>query len=247
MAVPSSAQHPPILTAMPDAVRRVAAALNDAGLQSEPMQKSAVADAPAGQMARTTVFRRTPDNSCVVVIAAGDRNLDDHLLEALVALAGQRLVRADAAFVTASTGQPMGGVAPFGLAHGSMVLIDRSLSRFEHILLPCGDPGWVVRMQPQELEWLTEAPVVDVVVHPDDEALAREEAVRLVLARAASVSDTGDIVPSPCISVCRINASSGICEGCFRTLGEISAWGRSTPDAKRKLWLVIRERTLQPG
>ena len=113
--------------------------------------------------------------------------------------------------------------------------------------LPCGDPHWVVQMQAQELEWLTEAPVVDVVVHPDDEALAREEAVRQVLARAPSVSDSGDIVPSPCISVCRINAGSGMCEGCFRTLGEISAWGRSTPDAKRKLWLAIRERAHRPG
>lgn len=233
-------------TAMPDAVRRVAAALHDAGLQTEPLRKSAVTDASAGQMVRTTVFRRTPDNRCAVVITAGDRNLDHHLLEALVAPAGQRLVRADAAFVTASTGQPMGGVAPVGLAEGSIVLIDRSLSRFEHIWPPCGDPGWVVRMQPHELEWLTESPVVDVVVHPEDEALAREEAVRQVLARAPSVSDTGDIVPSPCISVCRIDAGSGMCEGCFRTLGEISAWGRSTPDAKRQLWLAIRERAQQP-
>jgi prolyl-tRNA editing enzyme YbaK/EbsC (Cys-tRNA(Pro) deacylase)/predicted Fe-S protein YdhL (DUF1289 family) len=233
--------------AMPDAVRRVVAELRDAGLQVDPVPKSAVSDASAGQLLLTAVYRRTPDNSCIVVVTAGDRTVEPLLLGALVAPAGQRVARAEPAFVMESTGQPIGGVAPVGLAPDSIVLIDRSLSRFVHFWLPCGDPGWVVRMQPQELEWLTEAPVVDVVVHPDDEALAREEAVRQVLARAASVSDTGNIVPSPCISVCRINASSGICEGCFRTLSEISAWGRSTPDAKRKLWLAIRERTLQPG
>jgi prolyl-tRNA editing enzyme YbaK/EbsC (Cys-tRNA(Pro) deacylase)/predicted Fe-S protein YdhL (DUF1289 family) len=243
MPLPSSA---PCAT-LPEAVLRVAGLLHDAGLEAQAVEKSGVRDASPGQLLRTTVFRRTPDNICVIVVTAGDRNLDTHLLEALVAPAGQRLARADAAFIMARTGQTIGGVAPVGLAPGSIVLIDRSISRFAHVWLPCGDPRWMVQMQAQELEWLTEAPVVDVVVHPDDEALAREEAVRLVLARAASVSDTGDIVPSPCISVCRINASSGICEGCFRTLGEISAWGRSTPDAKRKLWLAIRERTLQPG
>ena len=32
-------------------------------------------------------------------------------------------------------------------------------------------------------------------------------------------------MPSPCISVCRMDAVSGLCEGCFRTLDEIAAWG----------------------
>jgi predicted Fe-S protein YdhL (DUF1289 family) len=49
-------------------------------------------------------------------------------------------------------------------------------------------------------------------------------------------------VPSPCISVCRINADSGMCEGCFRTLGEISGWARSGPDAQRELWRTIGQR-----
>jgi predicted Fe-S protein YdhL (DUF1289 family) len=31
-------------------------------------------------------------------------------------------------------------------------------------------------------------------------------------------------VPSPCISVCRLDAASRRCEGCFRTTGEIEAW-----------------------
>ncbi len=31
-------------------------------------------------------------------------------------------------------------------------------------------------------------------------------------------------VPSPCISVCRLDAKSRRCEGCYRTTGEIEAW-----------------------
>lgn len=29
---------------------------------------------------------------------------------------------------------------------------------------------------------------------------------------------------SPCIQVCRIDESTGLCEGCLRTLAEISCW-----------------------
>lgn len=31
-------------------------------------------------------------------------------------------------------------------------------------------------------------------------------------------------VESPCINVCRIDAPTGWCEGCGRTIGEIAGW-----------------------
>jgi predicted Fe-S protein YdhL (DUF1289 family) len=31
-------------------------------------------------------------------------------------------------------------------------------------------------------------------------------------------------VPSPCVAVCRIDPATGQCEGCARTLDEISDW-----------------------
>ena len=30
---------------------------------------------------------------------------------------------------------------------------------------------------------------------------------------------------SPCVGICRMDAASGLCEGCWRTLDEIAAWG----------------------
>ena len=59
--------------------------------------------------------------------------------------------------------------------------------------------------------------------------------------RAKGQNDTKD-VPSPCISVCRIDADSGCCEGCLRTLGEIAAWSRLDNDAKRGVWRIIEQR-----
>jgi predicted Fe-S protein YdhL (DUF1289 family) len=31
--------------------------------------------------------------------------------------------------------------------------------------------------------------------------------------------------PSPCVSICVMDPATGWCEGCFRTLPEIAAWG----------------------
>ena len=39
-------------------------------------------------------------------------------------------------------------------------------------------------------------------------------------------------VASPCIDVCRMNLSTGLCDGCFRTIDEIAAWS-SFDDAQR--------------
>ena len=49
-------------------------------------------------------------------------------------------------------------------------------------------------------------------------------------------------VPSPCISVCTMNADTELCNGCYRTLDEIAAWSRMGDDEKRALWRVLVER-----
>jgi predicted Fe-S protein YdhL (DUF1289 family) len=54
-------------------------------------------------------------------------------------------------------------------------------------------------------------------------------------------SDTGK-VPSPCINICKMDAQTGLCEGCFRTIDEIVKWSTSTEDAKRAVWVEIRRR-----
>jgi len=52
----------------------------------------------------------------------------------------------------------------------------------------------------------------------------------------------GDDVPSPCVSICRMNAQTQLCEGCLRTLDEIAAWGRMDDATKREVWQAIGER-----
>jgi predicted Fe-S protein YdhL (DUF1289 family) len=51
-----------------------------------------------------------------------------------------------------------------------------------------------------------------------------------------------DPVPSPCVSLCQIDADSGWCRGCLRTLDEIVAWGGADDAAKLAIWHEIRRR-----
>lgn len=51
------------------------------------------------------------------------------------------------------------------------------------------------------------------------------------------------MVPSPCINVCKMDEASGLCLGCFRTLGEIAGWaGRSDTERLAILAAVARRR-----
>ncbi len=49
-------------------------------------------------------------------------------------------------------------------------------------------------------------------------------------------------VPSPCVSLCQIDAVSGLCQGCLRTLDEIVAWGGADDATKLAVWVEIRRR-----
>ena len=55
------------------------------------------------------------------------------------------------------------------------------------------------------------------------------------------------MIPSPCISVCAIDAATGWCRGCARTLPEIASWG-SLPEAdKRHVWALLPARRAALG
>ncbi|MFM0738275.1 DUF1289 domain-containing protein [Paraburkholderia xenovorans] len=51
-----------------------------------------------------------------------------------------------------------------------------------------------------------------------------------------------DAVESPCINVCRMDASTGWCEGCLRTIEEIAGWSSFDAHAKRAVWDAIEVR-----
>ena len=81
---------------------------------------------------------------------------------------------------------------------------------------------------------------------PDASTEENLNAIKKIAVYARNIRATGqfdtEVVPSPCISVCRVDADSGWCEGCLRTLGEIAAWSQLGNDAKRGVWRIIEQR-----
>jgi uncharacterized protein len=64
--------------------------------------------------------------------------------------------------------------------------------------------------------------------------------------RAPAVPDlTQSPVPSPCISVCKMDAPTGWCEGCLRTIDEIAGWSRMGDTERRAVWSVLALRRAQ--
>ena len=111
-----------------------------------------------GQIAKSVVFRRRADDAAVLVIASGDRRVDEKRLAAAVGPVG----RADAQYVKARTGFAIGGVSPVGLLGEPTLLLDRELQRFDEIWAAAGHPNGVFRLTPQDLQRLTGAPWADL-------------------------------------------------------------------------------------
>lgn len=56
--------------------------------------------------------------------------------------------------------------------------------------------------------------------------------------------DSQTPVPSPCVSVCCLNAERTYCEGCFRTLDDIRIWAQADNLQRRRIW---REALVRAG
>lgn len=239
------------LKTLPEGVQRVAAVLQASGHPHAPVmlddaartaQQAADALGVAlGQIAKSIVFRRKSDDAAVLVVTSGDRRVDEKKVEALACTDGRRLGRADAEFVKSRTGFSIGGVSPLAHATATVILIDQSLLRFDDIWAAAGHPHAMFQLSPQQLQSLTGAPVADLAVNAEEDKLALQRAVQQVRQRAPMLESQAD-APSPCISICRMSAGSGLCEGCFRTAGEIAAWSRASDADKRRLWTTIEQR-----
>lgn len=51
-----------------------------------------------------------------------------------------------------------------------------------------------------------------------------------------------DVVNSPCVNICKMDARSGWCEGCLRTIDEIAVWSVLSDDDKRAVVAELAQR-----
>ena len=144
------------------AVRRVQAALAEAGSQAEVIalndtarsaeDAAASIGTPLGSIVKSLVF--TVAGAPVMALVAGDRRCDPKALGRALCREG-KVRRADADAVRAATGFSIGGVAPLAHETPLPVAIDASLGRFETVYAAAGHPHCVFATTVSELERLT--------------------------------------------------------------------------------------------
>jgi prolyl-tRNA editing enzyme YbaK/EbsC (Cys-tRNA(Pro) deacylase) len=156
-------------SSLPPSAQRVQAALRAAGHPAEvtTFDQSTRSSAEAAQaigcsvaeIAKSLVFRAKQSGRPVLVIASGDKRVDEKKLKALL---GEKVGRADADFVREKTGYAIGGVPPLAHSTAPLVLLDETLWRFQRIWAAAGTPNAVFPLSPDDLPGLTGGERADV-------------------------------------------------------------------------------------
>jgi prolyl-tRNA editing enzyme YbaK/EbsC (Cys-tRNA(Pro) deacylase) len=143
---------------LPASAQRVQDALTAAGTDARVIElpvaartSQQAADAlgiEVGQIAKSLIFRAVPSGRAVLVIAAGDRRVDEARISARL---GESIERATPDFVREHSSFAIGGVAPLAHAQPMTTFIDASLRRFGVVWAAGGTPHCVFPIAPVEL------------------------------------------------------------------------------------------------
>ncbi len=109
------------------------------------------------QIAKSLIFRAGDDG--VLVIAAGGNRVDTQKLKNHL---GVKIRRADADWVKAVTGFPIGGVPPVAHSSPLKIFIDQDLQRFDILWAAAGTPHAVFPTTCDELARLTGGQLLEI-------------------------------------------------------------------------------------
>lgn len=144
-----------------DTVRAYFATLGREGeLLVTPGSSHTVADAAAAfgvepaRIAKTLAYKGETDDSCELIVLAGDARSDNALFKGRF---GRKASMLKPEVVLELTGHPVGGVCPFANPPGATVWLDTSLQRFETVFPAAGSPDSAVELTLPDLEQLSHA------------------------------------------------------------------------------------------
>ncbi|MEV6568879.1 YbaK/EbsC family protein [Streptomyces kronopolitis] len=142
----------------PEATRTAAEAAAAVGCELSQIVKSLIFTAWGS--ARSEGGGEPGEGEPVLVLVDGSARVDTERLRA--ELGADRVGRADADLVRATTGYAIGGVPPFGHLRRTRVLADRGLLAHETVWAAAGTPHTVFPLDPAALVEYAGARVVDV-------------------------------------------------------------------------------------
>jgi prolyl-tRNA editing enzyme YbaK/EbsC (Cys-tRNA(Pro) deacylase) len=151
-------------------LERVRAALADHGLDPGLVQElpadtstaeaaSRAVGAPQGSIVKSLIFMA--DGVPLLVLVAGDQQVDSKRLRAELGLSKRQLRLARPEEVQEFTGFEVGGVPPLGHRQPLHTLIDRSLSRFEMVWAAAGNSHAVFPIHITQLVSITGGRLID--------------------------------------------------------------------------------------
>ena len=153
---------------MSKSLRRVEAALHEAGLTVDIRETDDSARTAAGaaaavgvavdQIAKSIIFRGEASGHVLLFLTAGGNRVDP---AKATAVAGQTLGKADADLIRAETGFAIGGVAPLGHLSRIEAYLDPRLLEFETVWAAAGTPRHVFAIAPADLLRVTGATQAD--------------------------------------------------------------------------------------
>jgi len=123
-------------------------------------EAAAAVGCTVGQIVKSLIFRGSSSRTAYLFLVSGSNRLDEELMAALL---GEKIERADPAFVREQTGFAIGGVAPLGFPQPLHTYIDEDLLQYKEVWAAAGTPNAVFPVEPAHLMQACQA--VRVKVH----------------------------------------------------------------------------------
>lgn len=152
------------LRSMSKSLKRVIAALHDAGIEADVMEMpgetrtaedaAREAGCEIDQIAKSIIFQGEVSGDVILFITAGGNQVDSALASDV---AGEPLGRADANVVRKVTGFAIGGVAPIGHLSAPRVFFDARLQDFDVVYAAAGTPRHIFPIDPTKLLIISKA------------------------------------------------------------------------------------------
>lgn len=149
---------------MSKSLKRVKAALKDAGLSIEPLemdvdtrtaqQAADVAGCHVDQIGKSVIFAGVESGKAILFVTAGGNTVDT---AKATALAGEPLCKADAALIRHQTGFAIGGVSPVGHLNPICAFMDLRLLEFDSVWVAAGTPRHIFEIAPDVLANISNA------------------------------------------------------------------------------------------
>lgn len=195
----------------------------------------------AGQLVRTSAFAVSTNEQLLLTVLNGRRTLSVPRLIAHLGSAATNIKRLHPGHSSPLLESLKRRDNSENSTALPLFLVDHSAGVLEEILFIAGDRVALLGVRPQHLLDSGLAGIA-CISNSHDEQASRDKAVLANLMDIATLAATGQDIRSPCISICRLDLENNQCEGCFRTLGEVSRWSRMENPEKRRLLAQLIDR-----